>query len=173
MKVREKLSKIGIGKRQLILSGLIVLIGVAGYINFSYTDIPIEQENIDEISVPTVSVPVNEFAQQKIERDNAKTQSIDVFREIIDNEKTSKEERDSAQQLMATAVMNMEKEKVIESLLGAKNFEEVIVYISTDNVNVIVKTEGLVPTQIAQIKDIVIENTGYAADDIKIVEKNY
>ncbi len=165
--------KLGLGKRQIILSGLIILIGIAGYINFNYTDIPVEQDNIEEISVPTASLPVDEFVQLKAERDTAKEQSIDVLREIVDNEKTSKEERDIAQQQMVTAVTNMEKEKIIEGLLSAKNFSDSIVYILTDNVNVIVKTEGLVPTQIAQIKDIVIENTAFGADDIKIVEKNY
>ena len=173
MKLKEQLKKFGFGKRQLILSGLIILIGIAGYINFNCTDVPVEKDNLEEISVPTVTEPVDEFAQLKIERDNAKSQSIDVLREIVDNDKTSKEERDSAQQQMSVAVQNMEKEKVIESLLSAKNFEESIVYISTDNVNVVIKADGLVPTQIAQIKDIVIENTGFSADNIKIVEKNY
>ncbi|MBO7209187.1 MAG: SpoIIIAH-like family protein [Clostridia bacterium] len=173
MKIKEQFKKLGLGSRQLILGGLIILIGIAGYINFNYTDVPAGQDNIEEISIPTAIEPVDEFAQLKTERDNAKSQSLDVLREIVDNEKTSKEERDSAQQQMATTVQNMEKEKVIESLLSAKNFEEVIVYISTDNANVVVKTEGLVPTQIAQIKDIVIENTGFGADNIKIVEKNY
>lgn len=175
MKFKETIKKIGFGKRQIILSGLIVLIAVAGFINLNYTEIPDTDNNMEEVSVeavPTVTTPKDEFAQLKIERDNAKSKSIDVLREIVDHDKTSPEEREIAQQQMTNAAKCMETEKMIEGLLSAKDFKETIVYISDDAVNVIVKTEGLVPTQIAQIKDIVIENTDISADNIKIVEKN-
>ena len=181
MKINEKISKFkksGFGRRQVILSGLILLIAIAGYINLNYTGVKPQEDVItealpEEVAVPVATTPVvDEFAQMKIERDKSKSESMAVFREIVDNEKTSTEAREKAQADLSAAAKTAETEKMIEALLEAKDFKETIVYIAADKVNVIVKTDGLVPTEIARIKDIVIENTGFNADSVKIVEKN-
>ncbi len=180
MKLNDKLSKIkktGFGRRQLILSGLILMIAIAGYINLNYTGINAEEEVINEVMpeevVPVVATPVkDEFAEMKIERDKSKSESMAVFREIVENEKTTQEAREKAQADLAASAKSAETERMLEALLEAKNFKDTIVYISGDNVNIIVKTDGLVPSEAAKIKDIVIENTGFSADSVKIVEKN-
>lgn len=181
MKLNEgikKIKKLGFGRRQIVLSGLILLIAIAGYINLNYTGVEMENEIVTEVvpeydSVPVVAQPVkNEFEELKIERDKSKSESMAVFREIVDNEKTTVEAREKAQADLSATAKTAETEKMLESLLKAKGFEETIVYITTDKVNVIVKTDGLVPTEITKIKDVVIENTGFDANSIKIVEKN-
>lgn len=178
----EKIKEMGFGKRQLILSCLILLIAVAGYINLNYTGIPEETETIakEETSVEaqpeavsTAAKPkADEVSEMKLERDKTQSESMAVFREIIDNDKTSKEARDSAQSDMAKSAKSAETEKMLESLLSAKGFSDTVCYINGEKINILVKTEGLTPSQAAQIKDAVTENADFLPDNIKIVEKN-
>ena len=63
----------------------------------------------------------------------------------------------------------MELELVTEGLIKAKGFEDVIVTNTTSSVNVIVKSGTLEATQVAQIVEVVQEQTGAIIDNIKII----
>ena len=60
----------------------------------------------------------------------------------------------------------------MESLIKAKGYAEAVVFIGEDSVNVIVQPPqaGFEASDASKIKDIVVTETGAAADKIKIVE---
>ena len=58
----------------------------------------------------------------------------------------------------------------IENLVTAKGFENVVVSASSGSINVIVETEGLTTAEVAQIVDVVKNNSSYSIDNIKITE---
>ncbi|MBO4331030.1 MAG: SpoIIIAH-like family protein, partial [Oscillospiraceae bacterium] len=60
----------------------------------------------------------------------------------------------------------------IENLLMAKGFKECLVFMRDDSVSVTVGApkEGLTSAQVAQITDVVMSETGFGAEKIKIVE---
>ena len=58
----------------------------------------------------------------------------------------------------------------IENLIKAKGFEDVIVSASSNTINVIVETNGLTNAEVAQIVDVVKNNSDYSIDNIKITE---
>ena len=64
----------------------------------------------------------------------------------------------------------VDSEKKMEDLVKAKGFKDCLVYINEDKVDVVVKTEGLVPSEAAQIKDIVLSESKVAAENIRITE---
>ena len=66
---------------------------------------------------------------------------------------------------------DIEIETIVEEMIKAKGFEECVAIISGDNINVIVKSEGLLTSEVAQITDIVRNETGFGAENIRIVEK--
>ena len=59
----------------------------------------------------------------------------------------------------------------VETLLKAKGFEECVAVISNSAATVIVKSEGLLPSDLAQIAEIVWEQAGISPSDIKVIEK--
>ena len=65
-----------------------------------------------------------------------------------------------------------EKETAAEILLEAKGFEDAVVSIDGDTVDVVVNTKELNEAQRAQIEDIVIRKTGVSADAIVISTVN-
>ena len=62
-----------------------------------------------------------------------------------------------------------QSELIMEGLIKAKGFEDVIVTTSNTNVNVIVKSTELQSSQVAQIVSIVQEQTSKSIDNIKII----
>lgn len=61
-----------------------------------------------------------------------------------------------------------EKETAAEILLEAKGFNDAVVSIDGESVDVVVNTEELTEAQRAQIEDIVIRKTGVSADAVII-----
>ena len=53
----------------------------------------------------------------------------------------------------------------------AKGFEECVAIISGDNASIIVKSDGLLPNEVAQITEIVYEQAGILPTNMNIVEK--
>ena len=64
------------------------------------------------------------------------------------------------------------KESRIENLVIAKGYDECVVFINDNGVNVIVQKpeNGLQQEDIARIRDIVSSETGVSAEQIKIIE---
>ena len=67
---------------------------------------------------------------------------------------------------------NAVTESRIESLVIAKGYQDCVAFINDGGVNVIVaKTEtGLESADVARIRDIVLGETGAAADSIRVIE---
>lgn len=171
--IKEKLKNVKFtkpGKRQLILCGLILMIAIAGYINLNY------EGNQDTV---TVSAPVSDntatktedvFTSSQIDKNESRSSSMDIYREIIDNPNSSDEAKLKAENDLSACAKAIENETILENMLKSKGFEEVMVYIATDSVNVVVRTDGLIPSQVAQIKDLVVETTGFDTSRVKIAE---
>ena len=168
----------GFGKRQVTLVSLVILIAIAGYINLtqrSVESIPVSgvMDPADVAvtkSEPDIQPDDDYFTTSRMERDRNRSAAMEVYREIADNRENAADVRKTAQDNLTAAAGAMETEAVLEGLIRAKGFENVIVYISNGNANVVVKTSGLTPAQTAQIKDLVKENAKILSDGIKIVE---
>ena len=63
-------------------------------------------------------------------------------------------------------------ESQIENLVTAKGYADCVVFMGSDSCSVVVASgeEGLTATDVAKIKDIVINETQYTAGQIKIME---
>ena len=66
----------------------------------------------------------------------------------------------------AELAKSIETEGKIENLIKAKGFTDCMVYYDTDNVDVVVKTEGLEAAQVAQMKDIILKETSIPVENI-------
>lgn len=171
--------------KQIVLGALVMVIVVAGAVNWAIRqedsasvpaslDIPGYEgmEEAEEASAPEVesSPKTDYFASARLERDQNRSKELEIHRETINNDNSTIDAKKEAEQEVKRIALAIENESVIESLIKAKDIDQVVAYINKDSVNIIVSSSGLLPTQVAQIKDIVIEKTGFTADKIKIIE---
>ena len=88
--------------------------------------------------------------------------------QIIDNTNLEEAQKQEAINSMLNLTAIAEKETAAESLLAAKGFENSIVYINDDSVDVVISRQTLSDAERAQVEDIVKRKTEISADKIVI-----
>ncbi len=178
-----------IGKRQIILAALILGLSVAIYLNFALandSELPTAGDTVsssenygDALFTGTDQViqtdgDENEnaefFAQARLTRQKMREESVQTIQTMLSDTALAKEEQQTMSEKAVTIAQAIEVENKIENLIKAKGFEECIAYINETGANIIVQTNGLLTSEAAQIKDIVLSETKLTASDVKIVE---
>lgn len=113
----------------------------------------------------------NYFLQAKIDIEMEREKTIERFEEIIDNDKVDEESRKNAVNKKLKLVEIMNKEKVVESLIKTKGFEDSVVFITDENIYVTVQTDKLKKSDLAKVLDIVTRETQYSIDNIIVQNK--
>ena len=104
----------------------------------------------------------------KMEREKQRNDLSEELNTIINNPSTSDESREEASNMKVQLVKYQETELKIENLLSAKGYEDALVYIGQDNVNVVVNKSELTKSDAAKIFDLVAEQAGVDYDKIKL-----
>ena len=146
----------------IILVAMVLLLGVTGYLNIALNN------NIVDTGTQVITQG-NYFTTYRDDRQATRDQELLYYDAIISSEASSAEAIQNAQNKKMEIISQMESELIMEGLIKAKGFEDVIVTTSNTNVNVIVKSTELQSSQVAQIVSIVQEQTSKSIDNIKII----
>ena len=111
------------------------------------------------------------FAMAQLDRAQARDEALEVLYSITTSETATEEEKSSAFNGIENMAKIIEQEANIETLIKAKGFTECVAVINDDNISVIVNSESLMPSQIAQITEIVYEVAEIIPSNITIIEK--
>ena len=188
--VWEKTKTVGgrIGKRNLILIVCVFALGAVVYLNFWLFSSP--DGNIaygtsnmkDTVGSADASVSAEDkekekgadeyFASTVLNRQKARDEAVEVLRTVVSSENALETAKQQALGDIERIAADIAKEADIETLVRSKGFESCIAVISGDVVNVIVKSSGLLPSEVAQINEIVLEQTGTKPENVKIIEKS-
>lgn len=135
------------------------------------TEVLAETETPGE-AVFTTSSGMSELSGAKLQKEQTRAQNKATLLEIINNANISETQKQEAVNNMIAMTDIAEKETAAEILLEAKGFDDAVVSIDGDTVDVVVNTRELTEAQRAQIEDIVIRKTGVSADAIVISTVN-
>ena len=133
------------------------------------------EEQMDEVpgeAVFTSAETASALSGAKLEKEQTRVQNKETLLEIINNANISETQKQEAVSSMISMTDIAEKETAAEILLEAKGFDDAIVSIDGDSVDVVVNTAELSEAQRAQIEDIVIRKTGVSADAVVISTVN-
>lgn len=111
------------------------------------------------------------FSAASINRERSRDEALETLQVVVDSAEELPETRDRALSEIMQIATAIEIEATVEEMIKAKGFEDCVAIISGDNINVIVKSEGLLTSEVAQIIDIVKSETGFGVENIRIVEK--
>jgi len=115
---------------------------------------------------------VASIADLKLTREQARSKNKETLNEIVNNASLSDEQKQNAVNEMVNLTDISEKEAATEILLQAKGFNDVVVNIENNSVDVIVNVSELTDANRAQIEDIVKRKTGIAGENIVITTLN-
>lgn len=119
-------------------------------------------------AVFTSSTSVGTLSGAKLLKEQTRARNKETLLEIINNESLGEAQKQTAVDNMISLTDIAEKEMASEILLEAKGFDDVVVSISTDMVDVVVNAAELSDAQRAQIEDVIKRKTGIAAENIII-----
>lgn len=125
------------------------------------------QANIGE-AVLTDAGAADFITKAKLAREQTRAKSKEMLMNMIENDKIGESGKKEAEQKILQLSNDMEMESQIEQLLGAKGFQNVVVSISNENVDVLLNQEKLSDVQKAQVEDIVMRKTGLNMEKIVI-----
>lgn len=162
VKVHKKLS--GKAKKVIILGVFSLLLLVTGGVNIYLNNRATSQANAN------IQTSANFFNNYRSDRKSTRDQEKLYLDAIIASETTSAEAKANAEAERLKLITNMDSIMNIENLIKAKGFSDVIVSATANTINVIVETNGLTNAEVAQIVDVVKNNSDYSIDSIKITE---
>ncbi len=112
------------------------------------------------------------FSAMQVDRQRSRDQAMEMLQIVVDSAESMPDVKQDAYNEMMSIANDITVESNIQSMVMAKGFEDCLAVISGDNINVVVKTDGLLTNEVAQITEIAVNESGFSADKIKIIEKN-
>ena len=173
-----------IGKKQILLAGMTLVLGLAIYINYAYsavggkikaTDV-VKNQSVNYGQSQLVSKQSDEtdyFAKARIDRTSSRDEAVQTLKSIIDGGDATDEEKKTVSQKAQTISGLMETESKIENLVKAAGFKDCVVYLDGKSANIVVKTgekDGLMASEAAKIKDILLSEVSVANENIRIFD---
>lgn len=130
-----------------------------------------DELTVDEIpgeAVYTSTTAVTSLSAARLQKEQTRARNKEIMLEIINNVNIGDEQKQAAIDSMIEAADIAERESAAEILLEAKGYQEAVVSITGEQVDVFVYGTMLTEAQCAQIEDIVKRKTGIDASNIII-----
>ena len=175
-------------KRSVIAAAVLLLVGAAVYMNWRYADNVAESSKIlgqstlvssqedgaqEDGTQETVPPEDDYFATARLSRKQARDNAISMLQEAETDANAEQSVLNEASQTLQVLAAYTVAESQIESLVTAKGYRDCVAFMGDDSISVVVSdSDGLDATDVARIKDIVINETDYTAGQIKIMESN-
>lgn len=119
----------------IILSLMIVLLGVTGYLNIAL--------NNASKQTSTTTTSTSYFTSYRNDRSSTRDQEILYYDAIIDNASSTEAAIKAAQDAKMSLISKMEKELAVEGLVKGQGFADCVISISNTKVNVVVQCKSL------------------------------
>ena len=186
VRIAEKL-----GRRGTVVICAVILIGAAVLLNLLLFDgesegrrslavdpdllsasAPAEEGVPSEAESEGDAAVYNYFEAMQLSRRQARDEAMEVLLSVAESSSAVSEMKTEALDDIARIAEDMESESNIETLVLSKGFEKCVAVVNGDTASVIVKSAGLLPNEVAQISEIVYEQTGIPPSNLKIIEKD-
>ncbi len=169
-------------KKHIAMASMVMMLSAAVYINYLYAAGDIEGfleagKNygdsilVDNSTSEEITDTATYFSEARVSRQQSRDEAVATIENLYGVSEGDEEVSVLAEKAGEIAA-NMELENKIESLIKAKGFKDCIVYISGEYADVMVETDGLLPTEAAVIKEAIIQETSVPVENISIVEVN-
>jgi stage III sporulation protein AH len=176
-----------IWKKNLVAAALLVTVCIGIYVNWTYTEdqsVAVLTDTLDaekvlsedtlviagEVSDAVQTTASDYFAAVRLSRQEARDSAVSLMQETMAYGEDSENTTTNAQldNLVQTALC----EAQIESLVIAKGYADCVAYIGEDGISVAVAAPegGLQQADVAVIADIVMTQSTYTIDKIRVVE---
>lgn len=175
-----------IGKKGTVVICAVILVGFAVMLNLilfngeetgKKSNLAIDMDALSvgdsgEEADPSYEAVYNYFEAMQLSRQQARDEAMEVLLSVAESSTAVEDMKNEALDSIAQIARDIECESNIETLILSKGFMQCVAVVNGDTASIIVKSEGLLPSEVAQISEIVYEQTGILPTNLKIIEKN-
>ena len=185
-------------KRNAVVAAIVLFVCVAVYLNWSYgqkdalasgaagsndtktlgeaelvggdgaVDVTSDPAQAD---APAEIIETNYFDAARLSRQEARDEALSILQSTVDDPNADAETIAAASESITAMASATTTESEIENLVAAKGYADCVAYIGDNSVSVVVSAPegGLQAADVAKITDIVMGQTSFAADQVKII----
>ena len=173
-------------KKPAVAAAVLLLVCAAVYMNWRYTDniqknagktlgqTTLVSSQDGEKGQEPAAAPAEDdyFATARLSRKQARDNAISMLREAERDENAQQSVLNEASQTLQVLAAYTVAESQIESLVTAKGYTDCVAFIGDESVSVVVSARegGLTDADVAKITEIVTDETGMEASQVKIIE---
>lgn len=169
-----------IGKRQLVLAGLVVMLGLAVFVNWYFTNngAPLSPEGpaqteLSDAGNGAASYVSSEaaaefFAEAKHNREVSLAAALEKLEAVMASSGAAQTDISAAQEQIAALTAAAKLETDIESLVSAQTGGDCVAVVGDNAVEVIVTHDMLNDTAVLQISDIIHSVCGSKYENIRV-----
>lgn len=112
------------------------------------------------------------FSTARLNRQQARDNALSLLQEAAEDEKAEKGAADKANAAIQTMADYTMTEAQIENLITAKGYTDCVAFLGEDSISVVVSAmeNGMTDADAARIGEVIMEQTGLKAEQIKIIE---
>lgn len=174
-------------KKRAVIATVLLFVCAAVYLNWRYAgnvadtskvlgeSTLVNAENETDTAQETAK-PVTEddyFSTARLSRKQARDNAISMLKDAETDENATEDVLNEASETLQVLAAYTVAESQIESLVTAKGYADCVAFMGDESISVVVSdSDGLDATDVAKIKDIVVNETDYSAEQIKIMEAN-
>lgn len=175
-------------KKRAVVGAVLLFVCAAVYMNWRYagsledtskvlgesTLVSGEKTGENNANVQQTANENDYFATARLSRKQARDNAIHMLQEAESDENAEESVLNEASRTLQVLASYTVAESQIESLVTAKGYADCVVFMGEDSVSVVVAAPetGLNTADVARIKDIVVNETDYTPEQIKIMEAN-
>lgn len=176
-------------KKNMVAAAVLVTVCTGIYVNWLYTEQASAKSLTDTLDAEKVmsddtllladeavltdaqvNTSTDYFAAVRLSRQQARDSAVNLLQDVSVNSDQTKAEESAAE--LEDIVQTALSEAQIESLIIAKGYADCVAYMSNEGISVAVSAPegGLQQEDVAVIADIVMSQSEYTLDDIRVVE---
>lgn len=186
-------------KRNAVVAAIVLFVCVAVYLNWSYgqrdtsvsanqstdtktlgeaelvgteTETAAAADGTEEIEAVSEVQEESYFDTARLSRQEARDEALAILQATVDDPNADEAAIASASESITAMAEATTTESEIENLVTAKGYEDCVAYIGDNSVSVVVAApeDGLQAADVAKITDIVLGQTSFSADQVKIID---
>lgn len=131
----------------------------------------VTDENQTSENTITENVQKDYFLEARMNRDSIYSEGLETYEKLLESSSVTNDQKAIAQNEISNITNEKKTIQSTESLIKMKGFEDVVIFKNSESVSVVVKSDVLLPEQVAQIQNIVEREFKINGKNINITNK--
>ncbi len=174
-------------KKRAVVGAVLLFVCAAVYMNWRYagsledtskvlgesTLVSGEKTGENDANGQQMGIENDYFATARLSRKQARDNAISMLKDASTDENADQSVLNEASKTLQVLAGYTVAESQIENLVTAKGYTDCVAFMGAESISIVVEDEdGLDATDVARIMDIVVQETGYAPNQIKVLESD-